>query len=346
MEKCLWLFLVAVAAVTLPNHIELSGKLDVGAYEVVPETVGIREGDLRGLFALRPIKGGEELFRIPLAGHVLSREDILLRCPQLKAVYEALGDDYDEHLVGYCTAWLVTQGTQHPALAMLPRQCSDGGDFRQELATHMPPGSWELDLRWFDEEPMRHKLLMEKLAPEMHLEYSVYRWGVCVVRSRAFKPIAELQTKLGSLCLVPLGDLSNHHVDRENIKYTNTADHSAWSFHAVRDIDVGEELFDSYGCKSSLDMLRTYGFVPDGQDRCNWIYINNLSLQIDHDNHIAYGTEPMSYGDVNDLIELELSEYAVRRATASPLIKQLIDANARFLHRAILLISSAQHDEL
>lgn len=94
--------MVGVAAVTLPDNIELSGTLDVGVYEVVSDTVRIRDGALRGLSALRPIKKGEELFRIPLAGHALSREDILLQCPQLKPVYKTLGSrEDDELLLGY-----------------------------------------------------------------------------------------------------------------------------------------------------------------------------------------------------------------------------------------------------
>ena len=242
-------------------------------------------------------------------------------------------------------AWLVTQGTQHPALAMLPRQCSDGGDFRAELAAHMPAGSWELELEWFAEEPSRYLQLKKKLEPAMHLDYNLVRWGICIVRSRSFEPPVQVRHRLGNLCLVALGDLGNHDRNRKNIDYLMTPDDMAWSFHAVRDIAVGEELFYSYGCKTSLDMLRTYGFIPENQDRCNWVYVKNLTLQIVQDNQIAFGKEPMSYERATEMIEQELSEYA--QSTASPpLIRQLIDSNIRFLRLVLLTISNAQRDEL
>merc|ERR1711991_419986 len=126
------LFAVLAAGVSLPANISLVGTLDLSPYQHVPGTLEVRDNanGVRGVYTTRSLREGEEIFKVPIEGHVLTLPDLLRECPHIVKAYSEVmkEDEYEEHLVGYCVAWLVAHGSSHPALALLPRTCVDGSD--------------------------------------------------------------------------------------------------------------------------------------------------------------------------------------------------------------------------
>jgi hypothetical protein len=71
-----------------------------------------------------------------------------------------------------------------------------------------------------------------------------------------------------------------NHSDNFNVAFEHDDEGSSFVIRAVRDIKKGEELFNNYGDKNSVEMLLHYGFMPE--NRNDLILPFNLILNPTH----------------------------------------------------------------
>eukprot|EP00466_Bigelowiella_natans_P014145 jgi/Bigna1/90881/estExt_fgenesh1_pg.C_820008 len=83
------------------------------------------------------------------------------------------------------------------------------------------------------------------------------RWAFSLLFSR----VVRLTSRNRQLALIPWADMLNHQPDvRSYIDWDDKE--NAVVFRGDRDYNIGDEVFVSYGPRSSGDLLLTYGFVP------------------------------------------------------------------------------------
>lgn len=93
--------------------------------------------------------------------------------------------------------------------------------------------------------------------PVMHR--MVFRKAVVLVNSRIFSFYDRGFGKERS-ALVPVADLLNHHPTKCNTKWYFDSSIRCFIVETTRDISQGEEVYDSYGRKTDIQLYYTYGF--------------------------------------------------------------------------------------
>jgi hypothetical protein len=219
-----------------------------------------------GLYPNQAVLKGEVLLRVALRnsnGTVFSRASLVARHPQWSQFLENLEarKEYAEHLFGYFLAWeYIHSKEDHPAFFTLPVNCSDGTDFLAELERCMPPETHKQLTDFLVEVQRERWEEVKALAPPgREVSHSDYLWGVCCTRTRNFASRVE---DLGTYLTVPFADLFNHDSENVNVDYELDAENTSMIFKTTRDVAAGEQCTTVYGCKTRLDLLRTYGFVP------------------------------------------------------------------------------------
>ena len=92
-----------------------------------------------------------------------------------------------------------------------------------------------------------------------------YQWAWAVVESRALY-LHEASLGAGANCVVPFGDMFNHHATDPSVFASYdaaAAGGGAFVFEATRDVAAGEELCLQYGAHDDLTLLLSYGFVHE-----------------------------------------------------------------------------------
>jgi hypothetical protein len=91
----------------------------------------------------------------------------------------------------------------------------------------------------------------------------IYRWAVCVFQTRSATAAGD--HTVGGAVMLPYYDLMNHAMDPNAVWYFDR-EGMQWMIRNVRRIQRGEEITDSYGCRSNPELLSAYGFfVPNSQ---------------------------------------------------------------------------------
>jgi hypothetical protein len=294
-------------------------------------------GGDRKIEAGRDLPQGFEILRIPIA-HILSRRDLEKHCHFLRPL---MSEDLKESLMGYCVAYLTEQGFSHPALKLLQDKCEIFQDFADELQV-LPPQSWEIYLEHFAEENLRFQRISSHLETRFaRVSYSHYLWGVCQIRTRAFKPPKEAAHILGSHNLIPTGDLFQHS-SSPNVEYSHrimtkqkaVVVNVEWSYRTTTAVTKGTELTISYLCRSKLDLLAIYGFVDDSplDLACMSLILRDKFLQISpEDQRVYYGNSIARADLLLPLIDEELTLYRASFDRATERIQRLITAHIEFL---------------
>ncbi|XP_041468746.1 actin-histidine N-methyltransferase-like [Lytechinus variegatus] len=97
-----------------------------------------------------------------------------------------------------------------------------------------------------------------KLQLREHFTYDFYRWAVSTVMTRQ-NQIPAKDSKGLSLSLIPLWDMCNHANGEMKTDFIEETD-SCINM-ALRDFNVGEQIFICYGRRSSSDLLLYSGFI-------------------------------------------------------------------------------------
>eukprot|EP00241_Pyramimonas_parkeae_P015824 CAMPEP_0114288172 /NCGR_PEP_ID=MMETSP0059-20121206/6669_1 /TAXON_ID=36894 /ORGANISM="Pyramimonas parkeae, Strain CCMP726" /LENGTH=500 /DNA_ID=CAMNT_0001409301 /DNA_START=38 /DNA_END=1540 /DNA_ORIENTATION=+ len=228
------------------------------------------------LVASRPVARGEPLLNLP-------REIVL--DPQRAMDESVLGSRLAAaNLSEQCVlaafladlAGTVQRGEHHewaPYLAVLPQSTGSvlGWD-AEERAALLQGTSVERAARELADQVDQATDLVCEVAPELGRDH--VKWGFEVLFSR----LIRLQGLGDALALVPFADFLNHSPDSAAF-----IDYDAGKQRVVlvpeRSYAQGEQVFVSYGEKSSAELLLTYGFVPPaGTNPHNFV---NVEVSLD-----------------------------------------------------------------
>jgi len=138
----------------------------------------------------------------------------------------------------------------------------------------------------------------------------------------------------GYLFLAPLYDLYNH----RNGKYHNTLvkveEGESISIIAGRDINAGEEIFNTYG-EGTLELFRDYGFVEPHPRVWN---LGGLRFVEEDEGRVTWPAAGAPMGPARDEFLSRLA--LLKRALSAPLPQASDDAEAALLARASLFIGA------
>ena len=138
----------------------------------------------------------------------------------------------------------------------------------------------------------------------------------------------------GYLFLAPLYDLYNH----RNGKYHNTLvkveEGESISIIAGRDINAGEEIFNTYG-EGTLELFRDYGFVEPHPRVWN---LGGLRFVEEEEGRVTWPAAGAPMGPARDEFLNRLA--LLKRALSAPLPSPGDDAEAALLERASLFIGA------
>ena len=190
-------------------------------------------------------------------------------------------------------------GKEHPVLALLKSECVDGRAFGSMIASMMPEGSFEPVFEWINQDRNRfekveaavrskhEELKLSNMAPSVTFEE--FLWGVCIMRTKSFQNAKVAWPEFGQTILIPLGDFFPHHHMRENVIYVLDPNDELWHFRAKQKVKKGDALFISFGCRSRIEYLAAYGFIPRDEANCeDGVIMHSLPLRLDG-NMVKYG---------------------------------------------------------
>lgn len=100
------------------------------------------------------------------------------------------------------------------------------------------------------------------LFPAGSVTFEKYQWAYLVVSSRMW------HVKEFGHIMVPLADMLNH---KPSAGFGAVSEDKTYFYiNATQDYKKGEQVFDNYGNKNDLDLLRVYGFVPE-ENEANFV---------------------------------------------------------------------------
>jgi len=218
--------------------------------------LGVFEGQCFGGIAGTEIKTGDALFRVPLS-LVITRE-VVGKAPWIG--YRDWSFDREPLMV-----WLVTESENKdsfwaPYLNILPKDFSSF------------PLYWaEADLNELQASSLRESVITTKnFLQQTHaklqkalvepnpslfpqgISLDKYVWAYCIMSSR-------LWTFGNEYVLVPLGDLLNHKPEAGLPGLDASGQYL--EVNATQDYAKGDQVFVSYGNKSNVELLGSYGFI-------------------------------------------------------------------------------------
>ncbi|GBF95178.1 hypothetical protein Rsub_07891 [Raphidocelis subcapitata] len=239
-------------------------------------------GQGRGLVARTRLGKGELLLRVPM-GLVVSEASALQGSPLLRRLVGGRGLPSWTVLA----LWLAEQralaraggGSEWaPYLAALPERPGTVLDWREGEVDRWLVGGLRAKAgiilaadaaTWHEVAPLIAAAEADGAAPRGALARESVRWGVGQLLSRSVR----LDAAGGDTVLVPFADFANHSVGADCF-----LDYDARSGTVAVALDraysPGEQVFISYGPKSSGELLLSYGFAPPpGSNACDAAFL-------------------------------------------------------------------------
>lgn len=278
-------------------------------------------GPVRQLICRSAVRAGEVLMRVPCELTLCARSALV---PALQAVFDVACDEAIAQPFRETLALALALVTVERPEWLLYR---DRFLPNQRASEHSPDSFTPLELDELQSAALVERIRMSRAlidrvydaldfaASGMPPHFSRARlvWGVHCVRSRAFAVRADSTKQLvSSLLFCPFMDLVNHTFVGPNARADFDSESDACVLVATRDIAAGDEVLRDY-CGGSRTqpvtnerMLFTYGFVPDGLNPHDELYVDFRA-------EIAVALQAVK-GSCSGARPLAAAEAALRRA--------------------------------
>lgn len=223
--------------------------------------LGHLEGGERGIFARADIAPGEEVLRVPRP-YLLTLERA--RASDIGRLIEVHAPETSED--SYMAAFLLRERERKdsfwkPYLDLLPTAFPHLPLlFDERELSHLKGSFMPREIaRWRELLLGKYAALCERVPGFSRFTPDAFLWAQFTLISRSFGLTLDGQFVR---CLVPLGDMLNHHPSPE-VTWEASEDGSAFVLVALKAVPAGEELHISYGLKPNYRLLLNYGFVPE-----------------------------------------------------------------------------------
>jgi hypothetical protein len=227
----------------------------------------------RGIFATTDIPAGERILEIP-EEHIMRIEPLYERNPLLKKIYPQKQQRNDRmilHVYSLLTGQVEPTASEKIYLSSLPKDYSNFCLFFDKKILKPLKGTC-FSRKKEDRSDLFHSIdhyqqyyedQMDRLGipPEKR---DAYRKAIVIVNSRIFQFQDGRKEVLG---LVPIADLLNHSNEEGNTTWYFDNMKRVFVMETTVPIPTGRQVYDSYGNKTDIQLLYTYGFyMPKNTD--------------------------------------------------------------------------------
>lgn len=238
-----------------------------------PYRLRMRTRGCRGMFATVDIPAGVRILEIP-ERHLMTIESVYETDPQIRSVYPRKTQTNDRliyHLYLLLTGAVQPTPSEKIYLQSLPKDVSNFCLFYDESVLRPLKGTCfarkngrEEDLfHSIDNYRLHYQHIMDRLdIPKASRDE--YLRSTAMVNSRVFQ---FQDGRKDRMALVPIADLINHGSDRDvNTTWYFDKDKRVFVVETTKPILAGKQVYDSYGAKTDIQLLYTYGFyMPENE---------------------------------------------------------------------------------
>lgn len=227
----------------------------------------------RGVFATMNIPTGERILEIP-EEHIIRIDPLYENNPRLKQVYPQRAQRNDRlilHMFSLLTGLQKPTASEKIYLSSLPRDYSNFCLFFDPNVLRPLRGTC-FSRKSGDRTDLFHSINHYQQYYQDHMDRlgipdeqrDDYRKAIVIVNSRVFQFRDGSKEVLG---LVPIADLLNHSHQDCNTMWYFDSEKRVFVIETTAPIPAGRQVYDSYGKKTDIQLLYTYGFyLPDNPD--------------------------------------------------------------------------------
>jgi len=219
-------------------------------------------GNYRAIFAKRKVKTNEDVLYVPFCQLMTSE---VARASEVGTqIQESNVQLRSRH--SFLAAYLLQEKANpssywKPYIDILPEEYDTVPLFFSQEQLDELEGSMSLDKIRDRHQSLRieYNNLVENVPMFSQFTYESFVWARLVIITRIFGMVIDGEKTEG---LVPMADMLNHKRPRET-KWTYVQSRKGFVITSLNEIDVGCEVFDSYGRKCNSRYFVNYGFVPE-----------------------------------------------------------------------------------
>ncbi|KAL3156684.1 hypothetical protein ABBQ38_000961 [Trebouxia sp. C0009 RCD-2024] len=246
-------------------------------------------GQGRGLFATEGIRKGQQLLQIPET-LLLTAEKAARECcfgsvltdaglPDWTVLASYLVELWDQHKEGEASSYWA------PYIALLPEDTGCILEWTdkevQGLLQGSPLQQKANEIRqaaaasWREVQPALQQAADKGLIKPEAFTQGRYQWAFSILLTR----LCRLEGRRGEEALVAWGDMANHRSDVDTF-LDWSASRKCVTFQPDRSYAPGEQMYVSYGQKTSGELLLSYGFMLAPESNPHDAYLLQLQLDV------------------------------------------------------------------